>query len=264
MNLRPYLGIPIVLCHLVIRKKFFRPFQIWLYLKGRCSGRIKITSKELKIIAQDLRVTPRTVKNNLKILKTKNWLGEDPNYRYYFFIRGLKKVMDIEKIEGRKAICTSIKYEVNNFQKFKGFIIGASIGYLTNYQKWKRICKLKLEYLKVNSKHDLSKHIPSYFPVSCTAYAKIFGCCIRTASKHKKLAKITGYIKIKKVLNPIYLLEKKVEAKYASHYKKANPEIAHKVRIINGYLHFEDSDLIQPSSSLEYSKKHSSFSKRSS
>ena len=45
-----------------------------------------------------------------------------------------------------------------------------------------------------------------------------------------------------------------IPAKFAQIYKKAYPEIAHRVRIYKGYLHLQEADTIMPL--MSYPRRH--------
>jgi len=50
-NLKGYLNIPVEMCFYALKNKIFRPFQVYIYLKILCSGKMQIGKFELRKIA---------------------------------------------------------------------------------------------------------------------------------------------------------------------------------------------------------------------
>ena len=86
--------LPIDICDFAISNKYFSPLRLYLYLKWVSDGQLKLPPEIRKHIAQKLNCNERTVRNNLKILKERNWIGYNSQSKYYM-IRGFKKVHEI-------------------------------------------------------------------------------------------------------------------------------------------------------------------------
>jgi Mn-dependent DtxR family transcriptional regulator len=227
-----YLYLPVDLCSWAITNKFVPPFQLYVHLKGRCSGKMKINREELKTIAKELSLkSEKTVQNNLNKLIEKNWVGYNDESGIYF-IRGL----DLMRKEIVSKFRVAARFDTADILKFKAFIAGAFIGNLANWQRRKK----RATERNFGRSKQIARQSSGYFPVSTVAMAKILNISVSTAFILRELAREAGYIYVKKNLKPI-----PVKARYIKHFKKANEDIANRVIKYRGQLHLRESDLIQ-------------------
>ncbi len=255
-----FLNIPTPLCIKLLKEKhFFRACQLWLFLKSRCRGQMMITPELRRGIAKELGVSERTVRNELNKLYGRNWLGYNPKSKITF-VRGFDAVMKIEQLSGRSAAWISVKQDISDFKQCKGIIKSIVLGYFANKQKWKEVLGQKESEQRKGSSNQNSKRpsTSTHFPISCNAMIKLFGISNGSASNYKRLAQESGGIDVKKNLQKIKGVNsgKGIPAKFSAVYKIAFPDIAHKVRIIDGFLFLQGPDLIQPL--LEYKRRRNS------
>jgi SOS-response transcriptional repressor LexA len=238
-----YALIPIDLCYYAISKKFDRPFQLYIYLKYKCSGKIKLSNADFKNIAKDLGLkSEKTITNNLKILIQNNWVGYNKKSGYYF-IRNYKRIKN--SIQAKSNTCA--EFNTNEIKNFKGFVAGACIGYLVNQQKR----KIWLTESKNRDSKPISQNpIPDYYPVANHALAQIWKVAISTAFELKKLAHKKEYISVKKEFQLI-----NVSINFKKQFQKSNPEIAHKVRVKNNKLFLQEADKIMSKIRFKSSRK---------
>src|SRR5678815_5097358 len=78
------------LCHYSLSENLSNSFRLYCYLKGQCSGKMKIVS--MATISEDLKCHPKSITNNLKKLQELNWIGYNPKSKYYF-IRGFEFIV---------------------------------------------------------------------------------------------------------------------------------------------------------------------------
>ena len=93
-------SVSVELCKSVVRLKLTKEFQLYMYLKLRCSGCLVLNTETLNDIAFCMKRSPRTVKNNIKKLLQLNWIGKDGST---FYIRAQKE------IKKQLGICSKAK-----------------------------------------------------------------------------------------------------------------------------------------------------------
>lgn len=223
--------VPVELCRYVLKKKFTKPFQLYLCLKHYCSGKTSLIKEDLEEIA-DLTgyKSIRSVRNNLKKLLKINWIGYNQKSGNYF-IRSFGKIKRMCGIESQTGMCYD--FDDEGFKNVKRFCIEAVIGYLINTQKKKRWMS---EREKGRSKHDT--HTSSgFFPISSIALAKILYISLSTAHKYKTIAVGAGYIEKRSCWTDTGISVKE----YALMRKNdAVPDC--RTRFIDGSLHLQDVD----------------------
>src|SRR5690606_1122869 len=136
----------------------------------------------------------------------KNWLGSDPNYGY-MFVRGFKKIMEIEKLEGRQAGFLDIDNDLYNYKKFKAYAISLTLSSLQKSQQVKERDSQAQERdsrkQKVARSGSRAKHASKFCEISCSAYSQIFEVSTKTASIYKRLAHEFNFIEVKKNLKHV-------------------------------------------------------------
>jgi hypothetical protein len=228
-----YILIPIDLCFFSITNRFERPFQLYMHLKSKCDGVIKINSSELKEIANELGLkSTKTIQSNLKKLIQKNWIGYNENNGCYY-VRGFDSLKLRESFTRR----TAAEFDSKDIKKFKAFLAGAVIGYLAISQKRR---KQRAEREMRRSNQALC-NLSNYFPVAGMGLAKILSISCSKASRLKIDARKARYIRVKKNFNELTIL-----ANEAAHYKKVNPEAINKMRYRKQKMWEQLPDLVLP------------------
>lgn len=209
----------------------FNPFQLYIVLKARCNGAIKLRKANLDEIRDELSYKSiRSVKNNLKILLDLNWIGHDRKSKTYY-IRSFDRIC---KQCGLK-ITSCAEFNLKEINKFKAFIISSVIGALVAQQRRRN--------WKAEAKHGGASHPtfhkPPLYYVSNLALSKILNISISTAFDYKVLGENSGYLKIRKNFARIG-----VPSTYQKQYKKANPEVSHRVRLRLNNIVLQESDSV--------------------
>ncbi|MDX2068374.1 MAG: hypothetical protein SFV55_08100 [Haliscomenobacter sp.] len=245
--------VPFSLCDLVVTDKFFAPFRLYLFLKSTSYGQLKITLAKKQELAAALHVTVRTINNLLHQLQERNWIGHNTRTGWYF-VRGFMKIGQLEGLTGKQAVELDVHKDLSSKEKFQAFVVGAIIGRFarSSRYKWREQHKRGSEYNKGNSKHN-PQTAPSFFPVSCESIRMAKDpvhpprMSLSTAWKYKQLAHKYGFIDLKQnlVRLPLGKDESECDAPFAGAYKKANPEVADRVRIIDGKVYLQEPDLVQ-------------------
>lgn len=186
------------MCKFVCNNKFFRPAQVYLYLKSQCDGKIKLTGEVTKKAARVIGCTTRTINDNIKKLIERNWIGLDLKSKICF-VRGFEELYRIESWGSR----TGAIFTTDKVKYAKGFFIGTCIGYLARHQKRKKYLELKGEgkrssvQRKVRAKQGKRSSLPTHYPVACKAIAQIYNISISTALLWRKEAFALGFIDLK-------------------------------------------------------------------
>lgn len=237
--------LPVALCAFAVKKKSFRELQIYLYLKAKCCGQIRLNPEIIKTTAADLGVTIKTIQNNIKKLKQKNWLGSDPNYGY-MFVRGFKKIMEIEKLEGRQAGFLDIDNDLYSYKKFKAYAISLTLSSLQKSQQAQERDSRKQKVARAGSR---AKHASKFCEISCSSYSQIFEVSTKTASIYKRLAHEFNFIEVKKNLKRV-----DIELSELKLFKK-HSDNAHKIRVFEKEVFIQNIDLIHSLSEIRSVKR---------
>lgn len=246
----PHIYVPNELCEFVLKNKFVRPMQLYIHLKGKASGMIKLTDEIKGIIGKEIGLkSKRAVSNNLKLLVERGWIGFDKQSGYYF----IRNFESVKKTEGLSRSMAA-EFYFQDIKKLKAFLCGAVIAKLIRSQKRQ---KRELERLKGRS-YQCSRNCQNYYPVANMALAKILNITISTAFELKKLAAKSGYIKIKKNFQPIAIGSMtQVNACYKNYVKAANPARANVIRVRGKFLYLQRPDLVLATIRLKFRRKKS-------
>lgn len=240
--------IPVELCEYVIRNNFYRPMQLYIYLKLNTSGQVRSGDLRYDEIAKAIGLTTgRAVRNNMKLLLEKNWVGYNKKSKYYF-IRGFKKIMQICGFSSK----TAAVFDSVDILKLKAFVSAVRIAYLINKQKRK---KWATELVKGCSNH-IARSSSQYYPLANEALAKVLEISISTAYQLKLLASKAGYIHIKKTFQ-----NTSFAASEASLFKRGHPEIAKKVITNTGNIQLQGIDMVAHSIKFSRRKKLETYKK---
>jgi hypothetical protein len=220
--------IPVQLCHYALSKNLSNPFRLYCYLKGDCSGVMKIDIVYIDSIAADLKCNPKSITNNLRKLRELNWIGHNPMSDYYF-IRSFHSVMKAHGFTSR----TGAEFKKDYLKDFKAFIAGVLVGYVCNSIRRKQAAERK------RCRSIQAARLSDGQPVATRLIANRLNVSLGTAHKLKKLAASAGFIKIQKsfINTGVNGFEKKF-------YQKTFPEMAGRIRDKKGALMLVDTDKI--------------------
>ncbi len=172
-----YYLIPVELCQFCLKNKISKPFQLYMYLKVHCSGKMKTTKNDIELIKTALEYkSDRSVANNLKRLLDYNFIGFNAASGYYF-IRGFDKIRIMYGFTRRKAVC----FHMSDLKHFKGFLAGAVITNLILVQEGR---EKAAERRKGRSNQTASS--PPY-PIANSVLAKVLDISVSTASLYKTM-----------------------------------------------------------------------------
>lgn len=237
------INIPIELCFDALSTKKVRPLQVFVYLKLKCSGKIKISQQFLKNIANDLGLkSSKTVITSIVDLQNRQWISKS-NKSGYYFVKGfesIRKLLNLSKRAGAEFI-------INDIKNFKAFLIAAIISHLINLQQR----RLKaVERSKGDSKTSAFKQ-SLYYPMANAALAKIMGISISTAFEWKKLAEKQGYIKIRAIPRKIDYLNPHI----LNQFKKYGDMPSNQLRLKNGIIYEQQPDIVLSTVTLRRRRK---------
>lgn len=184
------LVIPTEMCLYALKNRFVRQFQVYVYLKSLCSGKIILGKKDLERIAIDLGLKSiKTVKDCINELLKKNWMGFSKRSGHYF-IKGFDEIRQLCSFYFRGAA----EFCIDDIQCFKEFLTAVVIGSLINTQK---SAILAVERKMGRSKTPAGMRTSKYFPIANKALSEILNVSISTAYELKRASKNQGFIKIR-------------------------------------------------------------------
>lgn len=227
-------NMPVDLCSYVLQHKLYKQFQLYIYLKAKCSGTINISTKFLKTIADDLGIKSyKTVRSNLTKLIKLNWVGFCSKSNLYF-IRGFERVAELSGFAGKHGC----DFDIRDIRKIKAFVCGVLVCKLCYIQKWKQV---SIEQYKGCSVPNRKMPNDTYYPVACNALVKYYKVSKGFAFKMKSLAKKYGYIVIKPDLELTDFLPSEV-----NRIKKYNSSEGNSLTVIGRHVYLQKPDLILP------------------
>ena len=239
------------MCEFVLTNKIIRPMQLYIYLKSKCSGAMKISTSDLHNIASDLDLkSSRTIRNNLHILLKLNWIGYDLKQKV-FYVRGFETIRKLQGFIGR----TSAEFDVRQILRFKGFIVAAVITTLIGEQKRKEWLRERNEG-RSNQRNHSPSHSVKFYPIANMVLSKIYKISLSTAFEWKCQAEADGFIIIRKNfestgINPQRRLM----------FKLAYPDDLPKIRVLNNYITLQQPDTILSRVRLKRRKKIETYCK---
>jgi hypothetical protein len=241
--------IPAEMCSYVLSSKLVRPFQVFVYLKSKCSGKIKLNKEDLDNVASKLGLkSERTVKYCLKKLIDSRWIGFSPRSGFYF-IKGYDQIRIQHKFYRRRGA----EFSLDEIKDLKAFLIATTIGLLINAQKRRRRA---VEPSMARSKTPASlRSFP--FEISNEALAKILGISVSTAFEWKNLAAKQGYIKIRK-----HYAEIDIDPRFSQEFKNKRGVPGHLLRYRSGKLCIQKSDTVVSHITFRRRAKITEFNKK--
>lgn len=181
----PYLKVPIELCEYAIKENFSRQAQIYISGLYLYSGKVHISSNPYNSIGKLCKVKERTVYDNIRSLKQRNWIGKDERNGWIFF-RGLDKV---HELEGFKYSRSALMF-YDDLPNAKAFFIGAVIA---NFIKSRG----------TGTDQTSRRSEQSRFPVSLSIIEKLFNVSEKTAFNYRELAEKHRFIKMEQNLREV-------------------------------------------------------------
>jgi hypothetical protein len=211
-----------------------------MFLKVHSSGKLRITKKQIQIIKSELEYkSDRSVLNNLKRLKEYNFIGYNVSTGYYF-IRGFDKIRIIYGFTRR----TAVYLYTSDLKRLKSFLVGALITNLI----YKQEGRVKAAERKQGRSNHTASSPP--FQIANSVLAKILDISLSTASLYKRNAHDAGYITITKNFVSLPINYRAVHL-----FRKSNPEIRHKLIVIDKNVYRQEPDLVSTNMELKRRKK---------
>jgi hypothetical protein len=225
--------LPVELCSYVLTNRLTNQFRLYVYLKGSCAGKRKISKADIKEISKALSCNPKSIQRHVKNLLELKWIGYSSHSQLYF-IRGFEDLKEKYNLQRR----TASQFQESDLQQFKPFLAGSVIGYITNHYKHKAIKSNRAErYYQQRSNQPGT--LSNGFAIACRLISKVMGISEGQAYNLKEMAEKAGYLKIEKQFQelPYKDFEK-------DQFVKGWPELAGRVRKRKGKLALIQSDKI--------------------
>jgi len=188
-----YTTIPVSLCEYAVVNRKVNYLKLYVYLKYISSGHIRFDNRLYQVWATDLQVSTKTVINGIEWLKKNKWItvnSKRSGLRIISYSQLCKKL----KLNNSKAV----KYDENDFIKFRGFCCGAVITY---YMRRKIFSDRKSKWpgpQMDGSRMSHSRGPKGYYNLPVRYLSKCLGVSAATANKYKLAAIEARYIIIKR------------------------------------------------------------------
>ena len=243
--------IPIEMCHYALYNNKVRALQIFVWLKMKSSGKIKITKQVLEDMANDLGLKSiKTIKSNIDHLQEKKWITLSKRSGY-FFISGFERIRKMEGFAKR----TGAEFDIKDIRNFKGFLIGSEVSNLIGIQRR----RLWVTERQKGGSMTVTHIPPTFYPVANMVIAKIFNISLSTAWEWKKLAQKQRFIRIRRNFRPL-----KVNPGVLPALRKYGEEsFTRKARFWKGKIREQLPDTIATNMTLRNRKKLRSDGKKS-
>jgi len=182
--------VPLPVLQKALTEKVHREIALFLYLKMRSSSRVKIEGRKKREVMQVLKISESTLYRYVGTLRNWDWMGFDEKTSVYF-IRGFKRIYEMEGFISKTAVRFSIKDLIN----LQTFSFSASVGYLLRYQNMRK-GKGRGAGRQTWRSHQSPASV--FKPVALSVMESIFSLSKDTLIKLKKKAIKLGYLKRKK------------------------------------------------------------------
>lgn len=232
--------LPVQLCNWVTRNRFCRPFQIYLYLRDNCSGKLKLSNEDLQNIASLLDVSTRTVINNIQKLIQANWIGYNKKSQYYH-IRSIEKIKHMYGFIARSCA----EFDMRDLLRLKEFMFSAQVGAVINHTlRSRRRCSTERNS-RVRSKQLAA---PAKVSMSNRGIAECLGISKSKVHVLKRAAKAhRDYIEV----TPYQYKSTGVPESNINEFRNAYRESLHLIRVARGFVVIAQPDLISHSIRLK-------------
>ncbi len=167
-------------------------FMVYICLKTRCSGKIRLNKSVIGAVAAQMNCSTRTIQNNIRRLRRWDWIGYNAKSGIYF-VRGWQRITEIEKIQYPER--SAAIFEIDELPELKEFLFAAYIQKLIRY---KRAKQTKAAYQTRRAKQPE----PCFHPFSIRYLAKIFKLSPRAIYMLKQSATKAGLIEYKANFEP--------------------------------------------------------------
>ncbi len=198
-----YLSIPVELCKYAIKEHKVNQLRLYVFLKSKCSGQIKLPKERIDSYCLELGYkSTKTFKNNLNWLIMHKWITvntKSGNYRIKGFLELSNKLMFCS-VKG--AI-----FEPLDFSKFKAFVSGAVITY---YMKQKSRYNKKRSELLIGSSRKYRSKKPAFYSLPHTYLAKVLNLSKSAAKKHRDSAINFNFINSLHKFKQLYIPKKEI------------------------------------------------------
>ncbi|WP_295654679.1 hypothetical protein [uncultured Mucilaginibacter sp.] len=238
------LNVPVELLQLSLQNHCLNDLRLFLMLKINWGGTFRMSKESVIELTSILGYSStKSTHTHLKNLEKLDWVNFDYKTNL-LFIKGFEALRQKLGLKQRTGAIINRDNLINNNQ-FKGFAAGAVINNMVNSQKIKL---RRLGQQKGCSAEDRINNANGYFNVATEGLAKILKCSIGQAFNLKKLAKLLGFIKVKKGLIVTEFNIKEIEG-----FRLGNPELSPKLTRKKNKIAIKSSDQIK--SNMPFSRR---------
>lgn len=188
--MRKTVRIPVSLYQLVIQRKCYNSFLVWLACRQHTVGRFILSSELLSFVESMAGLKARAIRNHLKRLVEYKWLGYNKGSKEYF-VRGVRRIVSEEKLDNWRV--AEFEYAVL-YTHIRTCATTAVVAMLIHVGVRKRLGSALLKHNALRRSQLLSEP----HPVAVRALSKILHCSTDTISKYLNMAVRMGLLNKKK------------------------------------------------------------------
>lgn len=198
-----YLNIPASLCFYAIKKKCLGQFQLYCWLKTKCSGHLKLTNQVMFAAYHDLSINRQKLNSRLKWLLKHKWIGLNSKTVNYH-LNSFKVIHRRTKLSTK----TGIIWDEYDFKNFNAFVYSAIFLTIARKKWWIEKQKIKEEARKpqkagMNKRRSRKCLGFRSHSLPLDYLAKAIGISIPTICRMKAEAQKAGFIEVTHQLKKI-------------------------------------------------------------
>lgn len=263
------LNVPIKLCEYSLKHKLCKELRLFIYLKGTCEGTRQITYADVNQFGFHLKKTPRTIQTGLKKLIGLNWIGYNFETKNYF-IRSFDRLL--KSLALGKSVNALLHFE--DLEHLSAFCLSTHLTYLIKARRYHqrrnstRIDQKRnaLQGRKTPKMTSLLTYKPHFNPeqIATVTLVNKFKRSKSNISHIKAEAVKAGFITVEKRFSQLFPnLTKPLGLSGLNHainylpnqLRECFPDIANKVKMLNGIMIIQECDFIRTSIKLRHWKK---------
>lgn len=215
-------------------------FQLFCWLKTKCSGHFKLSNQMMFAAYHDLSVNRQTLNNRMKWLLENKWIGLNSKTGNYH-LNSFKVIHRRTKLSTK----TGIIWDEYDFKNFNAFVYTSIFTTIARNKWWIDQQKFKEEgrkLTKVGMNKGRSRKCLGFrsYSLPLEYLAKAIGISIPTVCRMKAEAKKAGFIEVKHQFKKI-----EIEPSQFANYRKFTDE-PHKTLLFHNKPVEQLPDLITP------------------
>lgn len=235
-----FLNIPASLCFYALQKKCLSQFQLYCWLKTKCSGHFKLTNQLMFTAYHDLSINRQTFNSRINWLLKNKWIGLNSKTGNYH-LNSFNVIHRRMKLSTK----TGIIWDKYDFKNFNAFVYTAIFTTIARNKWWidqQKLREIGRKPQKAGMHKGRSRKCLGFrsYSLPLEYLAKAIGISIPTVCRMKAEAKKAGFIEVKHQFKKI-----EIEPSQFANYRKFTDE-PHKTLLFHNKPFEQLPDLITP------------------